>query len=532
MADREMTPRPGHSTHSDEVRLTNKYRGAVLPFLFVESHAAPGRSRLSAWDEEERKLYREEARATKRPRPAPPPPPPPLVDEAQATRLSCPGTAAAVAQQRRRTQSSYPQHDAAAGAKDGGAEARNNITTAAPKLVVGQPPSSCPPAVVQQTIPQRCGAEVAVVSSSVPLEPKPRLEKGSPRAQLVQDMPWQRFRPSSSAEIYGQDGAKAQASKWFASGKTRVRGKATLFASALVLQGPSGCGKSCLARCLIVEAGYAVVEFGPHTEVPLPQFLRNLGAVDCEGRKNCLLVDDLPQVMEQKANTGAETARVHCPVVCTADFVVKRTHSQYSCVVSMFALRPSDLRLILSRRLAPALGLSQADQARLLEGARGDARQLCVQASFTSQLTASTSLRDAALSPWDHARALLGGRSEREATQAAQEDISHQSYCLLQENFCATPGLSIDAAAGFAADMSLMDVMDAECDWDPGTLAGRSCLRWRGSRAFGRARLTEYGGWAADKKRTAARAALLRERDARYVVGVSLSQLATQTYGV
>jgi hypothetical protein len=342
-------------------------------------------------------------------------------------------------------------------------------------------------------------------------------------------MPWQRFAPGSSAEIVGQDGAKAQAVKWFASGSARQKMR-TLFASALVLQGPSGCGKSCLAKCVIAEAGYVVVEFGPHAEVPLPQFLRNLGSVDCEGRKHCLLVDDLPQVMEQAANAGAADAKVHCPVVCTADFVVKRTHSQYGCVVSMFALRPSDLRLILSRRLAPALGLSTGHFARLLEGARGDARQLCVQASFTARLAADAALRDAALSPWDHARVLLGGRSETEARRAAREDIAHQSYCLLQENFCMLPGLSVEAAAGFAEDMAVLDMLEASSAWEPGSLAGRSCLQRRGAKALGKGRLSEYGGWAADRQRTATRSALLRERNGLQL-GAAVPQLAMQGYG-
>ena len=135
-------------------------------------------------------------------------------------------------------------------------------------------------------------------------------------------MPWQRFAPRTSADICGQDAAKAQSLDWFRSGSAKRI--SSLFASALVLQGPPGCGKSCLARRVIVESGYEVVEYGPHIEMPLPQFLRNLGAVDCEGRRNCLLVDDLPQVMEQKANVGAGSVAVYFPVVCTADFIAKR----------------------------------------------------------------------------------------------------------------------------------------------------------------------------------------------------------------
>ena len=465
---------------SDNVPLTNRYRGAVLPFWYVESNGPQKSGRpggASEWDEAERKIYKEEARATRR---------------------TARPTASALGVQL------HPQTPDVGQQQTPDAKATCHPLDAE----AGQPSDA--------QVPQQRGWETTppAISGSV--------------AQTQAMMPWQRFAPRSSADVCGQDGARAQASRWFSSGAAHKA--STLFASALVLQGPSGCGKSCLARCVIEEAGYAVVEFGPHTEVPLPQFLRNLGAVDCEGRKTCLLMDDLPQIMEQKANLGAGTARVHYPVVCTADFIVRRTHAQYGCVVSMYALRPMDLKLILERRLGPALRLQPRDYGNLVEGARGDARQLCLQAAFTSSLSTAVLLRDAAWSPWEHARVLLGGRTQPDARRAANEEIAHQSYCLLQENFGAVPGVSIEAAAGFAADLAFIDVLDKSGSLEPGVLAGRSCLRWRGANSVDKVRLSDYGGWAAEKKRSATHAVLLQERYES--VGLSLSQLAMRSYGL
>ena len=303
------------------------------------------------------------------------------------------------------------------------------------------------------------------------------------------------FAPQSPEDIRGQEPAKERVREWLQRGRGAQKAKPTLFSSALVLTGPPGCGKTALARCCIAEAGFAIMEFGPHCSQDLPSFLRTAGAVDCDGRRTCLLLDELPQVMEAKCNAGAGSAAVSFPVICTADFIVRRACGQYGAVFSMYALRPRDLREMLQRRLAPRLGLTQASFGQLVVDARGDGRQLCVLAAFTATLAAGTTLRDHSLPPYEKVRTLLGGGRDQEvgARRAVQaDDLSHQEFCLLQENFAVIPDVSLESAADFAADLALMDVLDAGGEANGAAAALSACVR-RGGKSIGRTKLADYG---------------------------------------
>ena len=338
-------------------------------------------------------------------------------------------------------------------------------------------------------------------------------------------LPWERFAPRSSAEVFGQDLAKEKVFAWLRS----ARAPSTLFATALVLQGPSGVGKSCLARCAIAEAGYATVEFGPHMEIPLGSFLRRLGSVDSEGQKICLLVEDLPQVMELKGNECAGSARVHFPVLCTADFVSKRNQSNYGSVASLFRLRGSDMRTILARRLAPSLGLQPQAFDALLDAARGDARQLCLHATFLSGLLRRTACsRDAIRSPWEQARVLLGVRERQWHAAISEEEVTPLAYWLLHENFNRIDELSIISAARFAEDMAVIDIIDASTPAaaHAGNLAALACIVRRGDAKMGETKLVEFAGVVAERKRSSTHDALILLRASMKAARAPLLQLA------
>ena len=216
-------------------------------------------------------------------------------------------------------------------------------------------------------------------------------------------------------------------------------------------------------------------------------------------------------------------------MVATADFVLKRMAGDFGAIVPMYALRARDLRLLLSRSLVAPLGLTPGCQAALVEDACGDARQLCVQASFAAKLSASSTLRDHVSSPYDKVRCLLGGgrRHQRPPT----DDLSHQELCLMQENCWQVPMIAIEELADLGAHLAETDA--------PGpsdllhSVAARACLQARGHKAIGWGKLREYQGWAIDRKRAALVCHLQARRWAftgRPVLPVcSLRSLAVQT---
>ena len=245
------------------------------------------------------------------------------------------------------------------------------------------------------------------------------------------------------------------------------------------------------------------MEYGPHDSRPLGAVLRNLGAADCEGRPTCLLIEDLPQVMELPANQGVGNVKVHFPVIATADFVVKRSASKFHSVVSMFALRDKDLKEILRVSLVPALHTPQALHPVLVAAARGDARQLCVQAQFAARMDPSVILRDAAFHPYEKVKQLLGGVPHWKMPKKVDPEVTRQESLLLYENFLRIPNIGLSAAADLAENYSTFDILDRTNSEMGESCAGKACRQCRGPHDLGNAKLEEFGGWKADKQRHA-----------------------------
>jgi DNA polymerase III delta prime subunit len=374
---------------------------------------------------------------------------------------------------------------------------------------------------------------VAATSASCSLPGLPRWaplpranETESPRRLFERPLPWELFSPRSSDEIKGQDAARAQVRQWL----KRPREKRQFLLSALVLQGPPGCGKTALARCCIEEAALATVEYGPHEEQDLPSFLRLLGAVDCAGRGTCLLLDDATQVLDAQRNAGAAKTFVTFPIICTADFVVRRARAQYGAVVSMWPLRACHMRELLDV-IGPRLSLQRSSYAGLVAAARGDARQLCVHSAFTS-CSALQAHRDAILSPYERARALL---DHGQGAALYSDELTHQEFCLLHENFPLVYGVSVEDAAGFACEVAAVDRFEADLSAACAqSLAARACCVWRRGRRFKAARLADFTGWSALKRAEGCRSLLLRIKydERRAICPWSLSALARHHFSL
>lgn len=345
--------------------------------------------------------------------------------------------------------------------------------------------------------------------SGSPREHSQRLATAVPRAKVARRpshlLPWEIFEPRKPADICGQDAARTKVQTWMQTWLSRGRQTLPLLAAACVLQGPPGSGKTTLARCCALAAGMNVMEYGAHVEQDFPDFLRTIGGVDCEGIRTCLLVEDITEVLEAKQNGKASTMTVNYPVLCTAAFVLKRNHSQYSAVVSLWPLRQSDMRKILVETIAPGLRLPPSSFSALIEQSRGDARQLCVNAVFSLQLHSEVTSRDQSLSLYDRVRAYLGGRNggaRNVAAMLALDDPSHQECCLIQENFGTVNDLTIEAMAEHAQVVSLVDVLDTAAAPTFGLSARASCL-FGGSRSDGRVTIKESSWWNAHRRREA-----------------------------
>uniref|UniRef100_A0A6C0C0G4 ATPase AAA-type core domain-containing protein n=1 Tax=viral metagenome TaxID=1070528 RepID=A0A6C0C0G4_9ZZZZ len=346
-------------------------------------------------------------------------------------------------------------------------------------------------------LPAIASAATAVTTqTSQPKPPK------SPRRSL----PWVLFEPKKSADVCGQDTARVKVQAWIKLKTSPVKYKLPLLAAACVLQGPPGCGKTTLARCCAREAGFNVIEYGTHIEQDLPSFLRSIGAIDCEGKKTCLLIEDVTDVLEAKQNSTAATMIVNYPVLCTAAFVLKRNHSQYSAVVSLSALRKIDMQKFLVNTIAPALRLLPSSFAAIIEQSRGDARQLCVNSVFSPHLHPEITSRDQTPSLYDRVRSYLACGSARSTSALlALDEPTHQECCLIQENFGALEEVTIEAMAQHSQIVSIVDVFETICAPTLGLSARASCvLRPHSSRGYIAIKESSWWNWNRRKELAAA----------------------------
>lgn len=328
---------------------------------------------------------------------------------------------------------------------------------------------------------------------------------------------WELWRPSSSEGVVGQAGPRGKLLQWLRSARaTTGRAAQPLAEASVVMQGPSGVGKTLLAELCIAETGYAIMHYGPDASQPLADFLRRAGPQDCDGKRTCLLIDDLAALLEMKTSEGGARSPVWFPVVCTTDVLPRRRQKEFANVIRLFPPKLKDMRAFMQTRIAPGLGLSAGQQASVLEGARADLRQLCIQSCFLAG-SASVRERDMPFSPFEFARATLGGRSLDERRRAVEAPAGLLEVALLHENFNQLEGLDIEDAARFAACVTHWDVTREEHTGQTATagdVVAKAARVFRRGASIGSGMLREWGGWNLPKQQECKRRELLAAREA------------------
>ena len=309
---------------------------------------------------------------------------------------------------------------------------------AAPKRAQpGAAPKSAQPGAEQQIAQAAKAAPAAVKAEKT-------AKVGQPLDRRV--LPWENFEPRSLDDLVGIAQLSPRVLNWL-----RQPARAcTLLTAALVLHGPPGVGKSALCRLAIAEAGFALMYYGADMEIPLPQFLRGIGAVNCDGRRTCLLVDELQHVLDLPSNATASGMRVHCPVLATTDFVPKRELGRYGEVLAVPPLHNRDMVELLSKHIHPRLQLPMDAWSPLVERSGGDGRQLCVNACFYG------TARDTSVSPFDWARAALTHRA------SPKQEPGGFELLICQQNFASIPNLPLEFALNFAEQLAFMDNIPEE----------------------------------------------------------------------
>ena len=301
----------------------------------------------------------------------------------------------------------------------------------------------------------------SIKSSSRELAASPPPARGH---RLISDvvklhqLPWITLGPVHSEKVIGQDKARSRLRAWLSERKSSVGRSAPCVQGALLLQGPPGSGKTLLARCCTREAGFALKEYGCEMVQPLEQFLRCVGSHDCNGNKTAILIDDILEILKLPSNAGAGDCRVHCPVLCTADFVPRRQHDMFADVAFLYPLRPFEQKKLIAD-IGSRVRLSVEQRQEILEACRGDARQICVQSTELARSHRCIFQRDLTPSPHEFVRRLLGGTSWSggHLLRSSQSlSCSGHELCLLQENYINAPNFSLHSAALFSSNLEVV----------------------------------------------------------------------------
>ncbi len=185
-------------------------------------------------------------------------------------------------------------------------------------------------------------------------------------------------------------------------------------------------------------------------------------------------------------------------------------------MIRVFPPRLKDMREFMKARIAPRLGLSAGQQTSIVEGARADVRQLCIQSFFYAGSAADRE-RDMPFSPFEFARATLGGSSLDERRRATQAPVGLREVVLLHENFNLLEGVDIEDAARFAACVTHWDQQRDEHVGESsisGEVVARGARVFRRGASIGSGMLREWGCWSLLKQQEGKRRELLAAREA------------------
>ena len=281
----------------------------------------------------------------------------------------------------------------------------------------------------------------------------------SPSAPSRHLLPWQRFAPSQPEHFYGNYHQRQRVKLWLAS-HGKADGRRPVAEAMLLLYGDVGTGKSCAAEWALRAAGYRVHRFDAAGD-DLVRFLRRVLRTDLAGRRAAVLLDEVDELFADRPEAAA--VRVQCPVIATANAPPSRLKRRCESV------RFGKLEAAQARRMLARLRPDLRDPAasRILEAARGDYRQLCVQAAVATEAAKGA---DAFSAPFDAAREALTKRAPLAA------ETCDFACNIIRWNFwnCCRDAEELEAYAAFQA--FCCEVEDA---WSPlasGSAAVGECL--------------------------------------------------------